>query len=625
MTKGGGMRATPSRVRDRGKHAATGTGSPEAGLAPGDPLSVFRAAVLRASVPVLFAAVLVLGIVAIIDGFRPDSVSAAFLGVTLVGLGLATRVPWERAAATPESWAAWLWSVIVAMVLGGLALSPELATSTRPLLVAVVVMTGLVLTPLRHVYVTLLTLALVAASYSTRTGYAAVDIAGPLLIVAVTSLAVGFFARQLERTAVSERDHVADLARERAAYQRLYALASTLDASSSVSETVPVLLDRLATYLGSSVGAWVVADEHRGVLRVVNPVVIDGHPVELDVLPEAPLRDPVFVSRAFWSDQPLTVRVDACKKEREGLLGKLGVDVAMAAPLIVEGRRVGVVLVGDPTKGTYDGRDIDELRVLSAPAGLVLAQLHRQREAEDLNHRLREVAQMKSDFVSVVSHELRTPLTSIRGALDTLMRPGLIEEDTVVSELVDSARRQSTRLERLINDLLVASRLDRGNLKSTLVPVSVADVVGEVVPLVGSDGISVDVKPSDVIAADPDQFTQVVRNLIENGVKYGGGTDVEVSTVREGVGLTLVVADHGPGIAPEDRERIFDRFVQLERPDRRSREGSGLGLAIVKSLVDSMGGRVSVTETPGGGATFRVSFRAPLSFDLRPVALSSRS
>jgi signal transduction histidine kinase len=232
---------------------------------------------------------------------------------------------------------------------------------------------------------------------------------------------------------------------------------------------------------------------------------------------------------------------------------------------------------------------------------------------------------MKSDFVSVVSHELRTPLTSIRGALDTLMRPGLIEEDTVVSELVDSARRQSTRLERLINDLLVASRLDRGKLKSTLVPVSVADVVGEVVPLVGSDGISVDVKPSDVIAADPDQFTQVVRNLIENGVKYGGGTDVEVSTVREGVGLTLVVADHGPGIAPEDRERIFDRFVQLERPDRRSREGSGLGLAIVKSLVDSMGGRVSVTETPGGGATFRVSFRAPLSFDLRPVALSSRS
>jgi signal transduction histidine kinase len=144
-----------------------------------------------------------------------------------------------------------------------------------------------------------------------------------------------------------------------------------------------------------------------------------------------------------------------------------------------------------------------------------------------------------------------------------------------------------------------------------------------VVPLVGYEGIRVDVRPSDVIAADPDQFAQVVRNLVENGVKYGGGTEVEVSALRERGGVTLVVADHGPGIPSEDRERIFDRFVQLERPDRRSREGSGLGLATVKSLVDSMGGRISVTETPGGGATFRVSFRAPSSFDLRPMELSA--
>jgi signal transduction histidine kinase len=112
------------------------------------------------------------------------------------------------------------------------------------------------------------------------------------------------------------------------------------------------------------------------------------------------------------------------KRERQGLLGKLGINVALAAPLIVEGQRVGVVLVGNPRKGHYDDRDIDELSVLSAPAGLVLAQLRRQREAEELNQRLREVAEMKTDFVSVVSHELRTPLTSIRGALDTLMRPG---------------------------------------------------------------------------------------------------------------------------------------------------------------------------------------------------------
>ncbi|MEX2423071.1 MAG: HAMP domain-containing sensor histidine kinase [Acidimicrobiia bacterium] len=581
---------------------------------------MFRAAVMRRSVPVLFVTVVTLTFVAGIDGVRLDVTTAGFLGTTLAGLALATRVPWERAVASSESWAAWLWSVIVACVLGGLALMPELAASTRPLLAAVVVMTGLVLNGARHASVTVLTLGLVAASYFARSGTGTTEIIGPLLIVAVTSLAVGFGARQLEHTSISDRRHVDLLAEERAAYQRLYDLASTLGASSSVAETLPVLLTRLSSYLDSGTGAWLIADEHSGMLRVASTVVVDGVAIELDEPLEVRIRDTAFVSKALRSARPIALRVDSLKRERRGVLGKLGIHVALAAPLIVEGQRVGVVLVGNPRKGHYDDRDIEEINVLSAPAGLVLAQLRRQREADELNQRLREVAEMKTDFVSVVSHELRTPLTSIRGALDTLMRPGLVDENTIVSELIGSARRQSTRLERLINDLLVASRLDRGTMKSTLMPVSVSDVLEEVVPLVGYEGIRVDVSSSDVIAADPDQFTQVVRNLIENAVKYGAGTDVEVSVVREAGGITLVVADHGPGIPEADRDRIFDRFVQLERPDRRSQEGSGLGLAIVKSLVDSMAGRIRVTDTPGGGATFRVSFRAPSSFDLHPLA-----
>jgi signal transduction histidine kinase len=596
------------------------TGKSAAGLADGDPLSQFRAAVLRRSVPVLLVAVLALGVVAAIDGYRLDTVSAAFLGTTLAGLALATRVPWEKAAASAESWAAWLWSVIVALVLGGLALVPGLAASTRPLLAAVVVMTGLVLTPIRHVFVTFLTIALVAGSYLALDGMVVSDIAGPLVIVAVTSLAVGFVARQLEQATSSDREHVADLARERAAYKRLYDLASTLGVSTSIDETLPVLLSRLSSYLGSGFGAWLVVDEHSGMLRVAPPMVRDREPVELDSPLEVRVQDSVFATRALRSKRPVSVRVDVFKREREGILGQLGLDVAMAAPLIVEGQRVGVVLVGNPDKGYYDDRDLEELRVLAGPAGLVLSQLRRQQEAEEINERLREVANMKTDFVSIVSHELRTPLTSIRGALDTLSRPGLIDEDTIVSELVGSARRQTTRLERLITDLLVASRLDRGTMTSTLTPVSVSEILDEVVPTIGFAGIRVDVDRTHVIAADPDQFAQIVRNLIENAVKYGAGTDVDVSMVREHGGLTLVVSDHGPGIGPGDRHRIFERFVQLERPDRRTQEGSGLGLAIVKSLVDSMGGRISVEETRGGGATFRVSFRAPSSLDLHPLA-----
>ncbi len=617
------MHAAMTRIRVL--RLAVGTGDPTAGLAAGDPLSDFRAAVLRRSVPVLLVIVFALGIVAVIDGYRLDGISVGFLAATLVGLALATFVPWEKVAASPDAWAAWLWSVIVAFVLGGLALVPELAASTRPLLGAVAVMTGLVLSPLRHASVTVLTAGLVAASYLTRSGTEYSDVLGTVVFVVVTAIAVGFLARQLEHTAMSDRDHVQDLAKERSAFERLYALASTLGASTSVQETLPVLLGRLSSYLDSSTGAWLIADEHRGTLSVVPTVVIDGEATELDRVLSVSLKDPVFVARALRSERPVSIKVDVLKKERQGVLGELGLHVAMAAPLTVEGQRVGVVLVGNPAKGYYDESDLEELAVLAGPAGLVLAQLRRQREAEELNHRLREVAEMKTDFVSIVSHELRTPLTSIRGALDTLTRPGLIDEDTVVSELVGSARRQTSRLERLINDLLVASRLDRGTMKSTLVPVSVKDAIDELVPLIGYGGINVDVASSDVIAADPDHFAQVVRNLVENAVKYGGGTDVEISVERELGGLTLVVADHGAGIAPEDRARVFDRFVQLERPDRRSSEGSGLGLAIVKSLVDSMGGRVSISDTPGGGATFRISFRVPSSLDLRPLSTVSMS
>jgi signal transduction histidine kinase len=620
-----GMHAAINRIRVRGRHVAIGTGDPAAGLAAGDPLSEFRAAVLRRSVPVLLVTVLALGVVAALDGYRLDALSSGFLVTTLIGLALATFIPWEKAAGSPDAWAAWSWAVFVAAVLGGMALVPELAVSTRPMLGAVVVMTGLVLSPLRHASVTVLTVGLVAASYLTKDGTGYSEVLGPLVFVVVTAVAVGFVARQLEETAIRDQDHVEDLARERSAFERLYALASTLGASTSVQETLPVLLGRLSSYLDSSVGAWLIADDHGGTLSVAPTIVVDGEAIHLDRALSVNLDGPVFVARALRSERPVWIKVDSLKREREGVLGELGLHVAMAAPLIVEGQRVGVVLVGNPAKGYYDEHDIEELRVLAGPAGLVLAQLRRQREAEELNHRLREVANMKTDFVSVVSHELRTPLTSIRGALDTLTRPGLIEEDTVASELVGSARRQTSRLERLINDLLVASRLDRGTMKSTLVPVSVKDTIEEILPLVGHDGIEVDISRSDVIAADPDQFAQVVRNLIENAVKYGGGTDIEISVERQHGGLTIVVADHGPGIAPEDRDRVFDRFVQLERPDRRSNEGSGLGLAIVKSLVDSMGGRISISETPGGGATFRVSFRAPSSLDLRPLSAASIS
>ncbi|MDX1448672.1 MAG: hypothetical protein R3246_06365, partial [Acidimicrobiia bacterium] len=222
------MRAGMRCFTRRGRHVGEATGSPAVGLAVGDPLAAFRAAVMHRSVPVLAATVVALAVVALADGMHIDVASAAFLGTTLVGLCLATRIPWERVAETRDSWAAWSWSVAVALVLGGLALVPPLAASTRPFLAAVVVMTGLVLSPVRHLSVTVLTLALVSGSHLQGAEANLSEVLGPVLVVGVMAGAVAFAAAQLERTAQSDRAHVLDLEAERAAYQRLYDVASTL-------------------------------------------------------------------------------------------------------------------------------------------------------------------------------------------------------------------------------------------------------------------------------------------------------------------------------------------------------------------------------------------------------------
>jgi len=266
----------------------------------------------------------------------------------------------------------------------------------------------------------------------------------------------------------------------------------------------------------------------------------------------------------------------------------------------VENRTIGVLLVGDKaTDFTED--DIDTLESVAAPAALVLNQMARER--------MSELAQLKTDFVSVVSHELRTPLTSIIGAIGTLQRPELLPEDPRAQQLIEMAANQANRLRTLIEDLLVMSRIEAESL-----PVRPEEIeLGAfLVDLIASlpDGERVAHAPSPdvkVVRADPDHLARVVTNLVENAIKYGGDGSIEVSTLNGRDGVHLSVKDHGPGIPYEQHDVIFERFTQLQPHATRSKGGAGLGLSIVKGLVEAMGGRVWYEPTLGGGATFTVS------------------
>ena len=345
-------------------------------------------------------------------------------------------------------------------------------------------------------------------------------------------------------------------------------------------------------------------DDHT--LRIISPMWVNGHTLEVEEI-RLRVTGGGIVTKVFRSGKAIRLDRMTDRPEQFGVLGELGIDEAIVSPLRVEGYNVGVLAVGDPVERHFSDGQVADVASLAAPAALVLSQLGRYEAAAETTRRMREVAQMKTDFVSVVSHELRTPLTSIIGSLDTMGREGLSIEAR--EELTESARRQADRLQRLIEDLLFASRVDRQTIPITIQPVPVLELLDEITHTTREKvDVTVSVEPHDlVVSADPDHLRRVFINLVDNAAKYASGRSGEIiaRAVRSRVDIDVV--DHGGGIPPEMRGRIFDAFTQLERSETRTKGGTGLGLSIVRGLVEAMDGQVSVSDTPGGGATFTVS------------------
>ena len=225
---------------------------------------------------------------------------------------------------------------------------------------------------------------------------------------------------------------------------------------------------------------------------------------------------------------------------------------------------------------------------------------------------LRELDRLKSDFVAAASHELRTPLTSIRGYANLLRDPGTAHETTL--EAVDAIERQTSRMLRLVTNLLRESRIESEGVISGPVLFDVASLVEEVVADFHSDGrrftmaLQADLP---TVRCDRGKVGDILTNLADNALKYSpAGSPIELGASLADEGLVLWVADRGPGIDPADAPRIFDRFYQADQTATRRHGGVGLGLHIVHGLVGSLGGWIRVDQTPGGGATF--TFMVPL-------------
>jgi signal transduction histidine kinase len=284
----------------------------------------------------------------------------------------------------------------------------------------------------------------------------------------------------------------------------------------------------------------------------------------------------------------------------------------MAAPMKIGEEVVGVVDVESRTPNAFHEAALDVLSRLADQIALVAHSnrlLSQQRESMS---RLQELDQMKSDFIAITSHELRTPITAIRGFVKTLLRNRERLSGDQIASFMNIIDRQSERLARLVEDLLFVSRIEAGTIRVQMEEVTFADFMKDVVDALTPQGRSrvwLDVDRTDLrVVIDPNRTEQILRNLIENALKFSPPDSQVFLTgkVEDGV-IRISVADQGVGISKEEIPRIFERFHQAGEVMTREAEGAGLGLYITKRLVEAMEGEISVESNPGEGTTFRVT------------------
>ncbi|MCA9570437.1 MAG: HAMP domain-containing histidine kinase, partial [Myxococcales bacterium] len=216
-------------------------------------------------------------------------------------------------------------------------------------------------------------------------------------------------------------------------------------------------------------------------------------------------------------------------------------------------------------------------------------------------------ARRRSDFVAAVTHELKTPLTSIRMYAE-MLRDGMVPDPERQRVYHATITAESERLTRLIDNVLELSRLERRGPRPAPVAGDVRPSLEEAVamlrPHASQQGVELVVEVPDAlppVLVDPDALVQVVMNLVDNAVKFGGPGTVRVVAEPEGPGVRLVVRDGGPGVPRSQLGQIFDPFYRGERELTRTTKGTGIGLSLVRGLVQHMGGTVQARNHPEGG------------------------
>jgi two-component system sensor histidine kinase KdpD len=315
-----------------------------------------------------------------------------------------------------------------------------------------------------------------------------------------------------------------------------------------------------------------------------------------------PTERDISVSQWVWGNQ------------REAGLGTttLPGGATLYLPLLASQGMVGVLgLTPEEPERFRQLAQRKQVDAFAAQMGLAMERAKLAQEA-DRARREMEAEQLRSSLLSSVSHDLRTPLAVITGATGTVLQAGTGMSEATRQELLKTVLEEAERLNRLIRNLLDMTRLQSGTVKVNKEWVPLEEVVGSALTHLDSRLSSREVRvelPSDplLVPCDAVLLEQLLINLVENAVKYSSGV-IEIQAALGAGEVAVDVSDRGPGIAPGEEERVFDKFHRTSQDS--SREGVGLGLTICRAIVSAHGGKIWALNRHGGGATFR--FTLPL-------------
>lgn len=324
-------------------------------------------------------------------------------------------------------------------------------------------------------------------------------------------------------------------------------------------------------------------------------------------------REESFCTHAIEHDGLMVVpdaAADPRFAENPHVTAGMGIRFYAGAPLVTaEGAALGSLCVIDrrPRELTRD-----QEQALRALSRAVVAQLELRRQ----NERLRALDRLKDELVAVVAHDLRTPLTSIRGYVDLLLEGGGGPLTDTQMQFLGVVDRNSHRLLKLTEDLLLLACSEAGELELDLADCDLACVVRDAAasarPAAEAKGLALDVRVDGVpaVRGDRARLGQLLDNLVANAVKFtpvGGRIELTLDRAADGRAATVAVADTGPGIPADELPLLFSRFFRARHATAAKVPGTGLGLAIAKTIAEAHGGAIAVESVEGEGTRFTVS------------------